>query len=182
MYREKQFFLSFYFRELQMVSRAIDLLREKMKEQNGDAAMEREKEGNWDRGGRKKRNRDITFARYRLIGITRFSMVFERVPAGLTFHSPFVAYYPFVTSQDKRLRRVQSSGVGCNYGLLITNSTRAVTTCPELTRSLLMHWRDKFTPQVSSAAFLSLELIRIFFPLSHPLSLPLFLSVCFVFV
>lgn len=45
MYREKQFFLSFYLRELQMVSRAIDLLREKMKEQDGDAAMEREKEG-----------------------------------------------------------------------------------------------------------------------------------------
>lgn len=127
--------------------------------------MERKKEGDRDRGRRKNRNRDITFARYRLIGITRFSIVSERVPAGLTFHSPFVAYYPFVTAQDKRLRRVQSSGVGCNYGLSITNPTRAVTTCPELTRSLLMHWRDKFTPQVPSATFLSLELIRIFFPL-----------------
>lgn len=111
---------------------------------------------------------------------------FRGSPSRLTFHSPFVAYYPFVTSQDKRLRWMQSSGVGCNYGLSITNSTHAVTTCPELTRSLLMHWRDKFTPQVPYVAFLSLELIRVFFPFkpySGFLSLPpplLSLSLCFI--
>lgn len=80
-WRKTIFFCSFISAESQTVSREIDL-REKMKEQKRDAAMETEKEGDWDRRGRKKRNRDITFARYRLIGITRFSIVSERVPAG----------------------------------------------------------------------------------------------------
>lgn len=99
--RKTIFSVSFISAESQTVSRAIDLLREKMKEQNAMQRWKGEKEADWDRGGWKKRNRDITFARYRLIGITRFSIVSERVPAGLTFHSPFVAYYPFVTAQDK---------------------------------------------------------------------------------
>jgi len=57
-----------------VVNRGIDLLREKKN------TMEWEKGGTGGRRERKKRNRDITFARYRLIGITRFSIVSENVP------------------------------------------------------------------------------------------------------
>jgi len=139
----------------------------KVREREGRKGEKEEKKTEADRGRlrrRKRRNRDITFARYRLIGITRFPIVSgERRSSDPALSLPLrSALLPFVVHCGGlcggRLSHdsvdVQSTEVGCNYRLSITNvGLHAVSTRSGLTRSLLTHWRDKFTPRVPFAFF-----------------------------
>lgn len=120
----------------EIVYRGIDLLREK-KEQNAMRRRGGKNGGDWGRRGRKKRNRDITFARYRLIGITRFSIVSESVPPFYSIPSPPIRGPSSLCRFAYPATWLQSTEVGCNYRLPIMNSTHAVTIRPKLIHALV---------------------------------------------